>query len=209
MSHHLSRPPRPIRRTHHLGWPLALALLAGCAGSPQRVILLPEADGSPSAVVLQTSSAQQVLDQHYAVGTIASDGRITPGTTTAEAVRAAFPLLLDLHPAPAQRFTLNFETGTSRLTAESTARLSEVMQAARARPGGEIVVVGHTDRQGSLEANDRLSLERAQAIRTLLIEQGFTADRVEAQGRGEREPLVPTDDEVAEPRNRRAEVLVR
>lgn len=209
MSHHPSWLPSLVRRIGHLGLPIALAVLTGCAVSPQRVILLPEADGSPSAVVLQTSAAQQVLDQPYAVGTIASDGRITPGTTTAEAVRAAFPLLLDLHPAPLQRFTLNFETGTSRLTAESTARLSEVIQAARARPGGEIVVVGHTDRQGSLDANDRLSLERAQAIRALLIEQGFPAERVEAQGRGEREPLVPTDDEVAEPRNRRAEVLVR
>jgi outer membrane protein OmpA-like peptidoglycan-associated protein len=32
---------------------------------------------------------------------------------------------------------------------------------------------------------------------------------IEARGRGEREPVVATEDEVAEPRNRRAEVLVR
>jgi outer membrane protein OmpA-like peptidoglycan-associated protein len=46
-------------------------------------------------------------------------------------------------------------------------------------------------------------------VRALLIERGFKADLIEAVGRGEREPVVPTDDEVAEPRNRRAELLVR
>ena len=80
---------------------------------------------------------------------------------------------------------------------------------ARARPGGEIVVTGHTDRQGSVEFNDRLALERAQAIRGLFIARGFPPDRIDAVGRGEREPVVPTDDGVSEPRNRRAEIVVR
>ena len=83
------------------------------------------------------------------------------------------------------------------------------MASAQARAGGEIVVTGHTDRQGSVQANDQLSLQRAQAVRALLIERGFKANLIEAVGRGEREPLVPTEDEVAEPRNRRAELLVR
>ncbi len=127
----------------------------------------------------------------------------------AQAVREQYPQLLALQPPPAERFVLEFEPGTSQLTADSQARLDEIIARARARAGGEIVVTGHTDRQGSLEDNDRLARERAQAISTLLIERGFKAELIEAVGRGEREPLVPTDDEVAEPRNRRAELLVR
>ncbi len=80
---------------------------------------------------------------------------------------------------------------------------------ARTRAGGEIVITGHTDRQGSVADNDRLSLQRAQAVRALLIERGFAAELVQAIGRGEREPLLATEDEVVEPRNRRADVLVR
>ena len=71
------------------------------------------------------------------------------------------------------------------------------------------MVAGHTDRQGSLEANDALSLQRAQAVRALLIERGFQVELIEAVGRGERDPVVPTEDEVVEPRNRRAEIEVR
>ena len=66
-----------------------------------------------------------------------------------------------------------------------------------ARAGGEILVVGHTDRQGTVEANDALSLKRAQAIVDLLTAQGFARELITARGRGEREPLVPTADEVA------------
>ncbi|HPR43628.1 MAG TPA: OmpA family protein, partial [Ottowia sp.] len=53
------------------------------------------------------------------------------------------------------------------------------------------------------------SLKRAQAVRQLVIDRGFDADRVVAAGRGEREPVVPTADEVDEPKNRRVEIEVR
>ena len=124
-------------------------------------------------------------------------------------MRQSHPQLLAQRPPAPETFVLEFEPGTSQLTADSQARLADIVARAQARAGGEIVVTGHTDRQGSLEANDRLSLERAQSIRTLLVERGFRPELIEAVGRGEREPLVPTDDEVAEPRNRRAELLVR
>jgi outer membrane protein OmpA-like peptidoglycan-associated protein len=70
-------------------------------------------------------------------------------------------------------------------------------------------VTGHTDRVGTVESNDALSLRRARLIRDRLLSVGVAAERVEAVGRGEREPLVPTADEVPEPKNRRVEIRVR
>ncbi len=194
---------------HRLLYALALcALLAACAPTT-RVTLLPQADGSASGVIVSTREGQQVLNQPFQVAEVARSGRVGTATTSADAVRQSYPQLLAQRlPAP-EKFLLEFEPGTSQLTAESQARLADIVARAQARSGGEIVVTGHTDRQGSLEANDKLSLERAQAIRTLLIERGFKRELIEAVGRGEREPVVPTDDEVAEPRNRRAELLVR
>jgi outer membrane protein OmpA-like peptidoglycan-associated protein len=52
-------------------------------------------------------------------------------------------------------------------------------------------------------------LQRAQVVRELLIAQGFKPELIEAVGRGEREPVVPTEPNVDEPRNRRAEIIVR
>ena len=192
-----------------LGAALAFAVFLSACAPATRITLLPQAGGAPSAVVVSTSQGVQVLAQPYAVAEVSRSGSIGLATTTAEAVRERHPQLLALQPPAPQRFVLQFEPGNSLLTAESQALLVEVIAGAQARAGGEIVITGHTDRQGSLDANDRLSLERAQAIRALMIERGFAPDRIDAVGRGEREPVVPTEDEVAEPRNRRADVLVR
>lgn len=194
----------------HPSLPLLLCALALAACAPAtRVTLLPQTDGSASAVEVRTRENTQLLSQPYQTAEVGTRGAIETRNTTPEAVRQQHPQLLALQAAPPERFVLEFEPGTSTLTAESQARLADIVERARARSGGEIVVTGHTDRQGSLEANDRLSLERAQAIRALLVERGFKPELIEAVGRGEREPLVPTDDEVTEPRNRRAELLVR
>lgn len=187
---------------------LVCALLAACAPAT-RVILLPQANGQPSAVAVTSAQGEQVIDHPYQVAAVKRDGALSVDQTSAEEVRKTYPQLLSLQPPAPEAFTLEFEPGSSTLTAASQDRLAELIARAQARAGGEIVITGHTDRQGSLEANDQLSLDRAMAVRALMIERGFRAERIEAVGRGEREPLVPTEDEVTEPRNRRAEVVVR
>jgi OmpA-OmpF porin, OOP family len=197
-----------IPLTARAGATLVLLALSACAPAT-RVTLLPQANGQPSAIVVTSAKGSQVVAKPYDMAEIKKDGALALAQTSAAEVAKEHPQLLALQPAAPENFVLEFEPGTSTLTDTSRSRLLEVIQAARSRAGGEIVVTGHTDRQGSLEANDALSLQRAQAVRDLLIDQGFKPELIEAAGRGEREPVVPTEDEVAEPRNRRAEVLVR
>lgn len=195
-------------RTPSLALAALVLSLAACAPA-SRVTLLPQGNGQPSAVMVTTSQGAQIVDQPYQVAEIKRDGALSLDQTSADEVRKTHPQLLALQPAAPESFVLEFEPGSSTLTAESQARLPEVIARAQARAGGEIVVTGHTDRQGALEANDKLSLERAQAVRDLMVERGFKGELIEAVGRGEREPAVPTDDEVVEPRNRRAVLVVR
>lgn len=188
---------------------MAVAVLLSACAPATRITLLPQSSGAPSAVVVSTGQGVQVLAQLYAVAEVNRSGSIGLDATTAEAVRERHSELLALQPPAPQRFMLQFEPGRSLLMPGSQALLPEVITRALSRPGGEIVITGHTDHQGPLDANDRLSLEREQAVRALLIERGFPPERIDAVGRGEREPVVATEDEVVEPRNRRAEVLVR
>ena len=90
-----------------------------------------------------------------------------------------------------------------------TADMERVLAEVKRRPAPDVIVVGQTDRVGQVPDNDRLALRRAEKMRQELLRQGLPADSVQAAGRGEREPLVLTADEVAEPRNRRVEMLVR
>jgi len=204
---------------HSTGWVVvwggAAGLLSACAPVPvtvpvpvSRVILLPEDNGKPTAVVVSTRAGSQQLSKPYQMAEITPEGQVTPGTTTEAAVKERYGAMLSQLPPRPEQFLLYFQPGGSTLTAESKALLPTILANARSRKGGEITVIGHTDRVGALQANDALSLGRAQAVRDLLVAQGFNADLIEAVGRGERAPLVPTEDEVAEPKNRRAEVVV-
>ena len=106
-------------------------------------------------------------------------------------------------------FTLYFLEVKDELAAESKPTLELIKVELARRPAPEITVIGHTDRVDSASLNDALSLKRAEAVRQALIEAGIAALRIEVAGSGEREPLVPTEDEVSEPRNRRVEISVR
>ena len=187
---------------------VAAALATGCAPAT-RVILLPQDGGRAGSVAVSAAAGTQVLDQPFQNADVGARGDLSVGQTTAEKVQKDYGPLLALRPPAPERFVLNFQPGGAALTAESESLLPQVLAAAAARKGGEIVVIGHTDTVGAGDANDALSLRRAQAIRELLVGRGFRAELIEAVGRGEREPLVPTADDVDEPRNRRAEVLVR
>lgn len=186
----------------------AVALLAAGCAPTTRVTLLPQADHPQAAVEVTARQRSTRLAQPYASAAVRQQGPELEQLDAAT-VHKRYPALLAVMPPPAERFELNFITGGTELTPESTAELSDVLASAIARAGGEIVVIGHTDRVGTLEANDALSLRRAEAVRALIVERGFEAARVRAVGRGEREPQVPTADDVDEPRNRRVEIVVR
>lgn len=183
-----------------------LVLLAGCAS--ERVVLLPSADGKPSAVVVKGEKGEVVLDKPYA----AAERRLgdVAATTSSKAeVESRYGQVLAAQPQRPVSFSLYFQEGGTQLTSESQALLPKIKEELARRKAPDVVVVGHTDRVGSLDANDALSLRRAQAVKGLLMEVGIADRLITATGRGEREPLVPTADEVAEARNRRVEILVR
>jgi outer membrane protein OmpA-like peptidoglycan-associated protein len=185
---------------------LAALLLGGCAS--ERVVLLPSSDGAAGAVVVSDKGGEIRLDQPYA-GIKRAWGSNQAYRSSPQEVSERFGQALAAQPLRPSSYVLYFETGSNELTAESRAALEVIRKEVAERPASEVMVIGHTDRVGSAEGNDRLSLKRAELIRGLLVESGVDAGKLEAVGRGERDPLVPTADEVDEPKNRRVEIGVR
>jgi outer membrane protein OmpA-like peptidoglycan-associated protein len=75
-------------------------------------------------------------------------------------------------------------------------------------PGTEVLIVGHTDSQGSDDYNMRLSMRRADAARMYLLGQGIASNRIRTEGRGEMEPIADNASEAGRARNRRVEVAI-
>lgn len=176
---------------------------------PDVYAVLPAADGTVGAITAVHGTDQHVLDDAYAAVRVTGDGRLQRGRITPLEVRAIFGRALDTLPPAATSFIVYFVFGTDQLTPESSGALTDVMTEIQRRADPEISIIGHTDGVGTVAQNDVLSLQRAERVRQVLLGLGIATDRVQAVGRGEREPLVPTEDEVPEPRNRRVEITVR
>jgi outer membrane protein OmpA-like peptidoglycan-associated protein len=190
---------------------LAVLLLVGCA-KPARndlYVLMPGPDGKTGALTVESGGKQAVLDQPYAAARVKEPGRVEAGSVTEPEVRQAFGAALEAQPGRPTSFLLYFLENRDELTPDSTQLLARVVDEIARRPAPEIVVIGHTDRVGPVPYNDTLSLRRAERVRDELVKVGIAAERIRVEGRGEREPLVATPDEVAEPRNRRVEISVR
>lgn len=181
----------------------------GCDATPDRIVLLPGPDGKTGAVVVRSAAGEVVLDTAYA-GVESSANGLVPLKIDVVSVQRRYGATLAAQAPRPVSFTVHFMTGSStELTAESQRVLAQIKTLLATHPAPEIMVIGHTDRVGKAEANDALSLKRAEAVRDILLAAGIRAATLEVAGRGEREPWVATADEVAEAANRRVEIGVR
>lgn len=193
---------------------LLLLAVAGCAGAPRAVgpelfAVIPGPDGHVGAIVVRSNGSEQVLDSAYAASRVRPDGSAVDSRVSAEEVRRDFGGTIAALPGRPASFLLYFLEGKDELTPASRLEMDKVFAELKRRPAPDIVVIGHTDTVGNLAFNDRLSLARAQRMRELMVDLGIPPDRIQAAGRGKREPLVPTADNTPEPRNRRVEISVR
>jgi outer membrane protein OmpA-like peptidoglycan-associated protein len=172
------------------------------------VVVLPSADGHVGMAV-ERRGERTVLNRAYAASRIEDGSGPQAQNLSADAVRQEFRSALSALPGRPKSFLVYFLEGTDEFTAESRVEFDRILAELRERGAPDVVVIGHTDRVGNLQFNDRLSLQRAERVRGELVKLGIAASRVQVAGRGEREPLVSTGDEVAEPRNRRVEISVR
>jgi OOP family OmpA-OmpF porin len=104
---------------------------------------------------------------------------------------------------------VNFETDSATIAPDSKRRIvAEVVPVLEKNPDLRIRVDGYTDSRGAAAYNQKLSERRANAVRDLLVAQGISADRIEAKGFGEANPIAPNDILDNLRKNRRTEITV-
>ncbi|WP_159594348.1 OmpA family protein [Hydrogenophaga sp. BPS33] len=189
-----------------------LLLLTACASKmpASYVVLVPDPDGAVGQVMVTGAQGQQVLTRAGQVAGI--DGREVKTELQPAQFNADFSDAKAAQPAPPEHFMLYFFTGGARLTAESERQFAEILNRVRARGADavvELVVIGHTDTVGSADDNLVLSAQRAQAVADRLRASGLKYSALTLESHGKTNPLVPTRDGVAEPRNRRVQVTIR
>lgn len=109
---------------------------------------------------------------------------------------------------------VTFESGvlypfdSDQILPAGRSNLTQLAQSLNRYPGTEVLIVGHTDSQGSDDYNMALSLRRAQAARQYLISQGVQANLIRVDGRGETEPVADNTTDAGRAQNRRVEIAI-
>lgn len=187
-----------------------IVALAGC-GTRSMVVLIPDPDGNVGQVVVTNEGGQQVLDDTNQSVQI-TDQETTPSEITIlsdDEIRATFSEALAAQPLLPVKFILYFLQDSNELTDESKAVLPQIIQTIQKRGATEIVISGHTDTFGENEYNYVLALYRAKVLRDILVSNGAVLSNITVTSHGEGNPLIKTEDNVAEPRNRRVEVVIK
>jgi outer membrane protein OmpA-like peptidoglycan-associated protein len=115
-------------------------------------------------------------------------------------------------PGDPEQFVLYFDFGSAKLSSVARPVVSDAADAIRHTVDkgnfSHVKVIGYADTVGSTEGQDKLSIRRANAVRDELVRDGIDVSVIKTEGRGKLEPEVLTGDQVKNPRNRRARIVI-
>lgn len=103
--------------------------------------------------------------------------------------------------------SIRFRTSSAVIDESSQTLLGELATVAKKCPG-QLVIEGHTDNVGGDDPNQRLSLNRAQAVSQALASLGVTPTRLKSVGHGESKPIASNDTPQSRAQNRRIAIRI-
>lgn len=102
---------------------------------------------------------------------------------------------------------INFDTGKSVIREDSRPVIDQIVEMMKSNPGLKISVEGHTDNTGNPSANKTLSVERAKAVVSAIVEKGIASERLTPAGFGQDKPVADNNTEEGRAKNRRVELV--
>ncbi len=100
---------------------------------------------------------------------------------------------------------INFDTASYKVENASMPKVKEFADFLKDMPNYDAKIVGHTDSVGSDSANQKLSENRANAVKTLIVKEGINAARITTAGKGEKAPIATNATAEGKAENRRIE----
>lgn len=101
-----------------------------------------------------------------------------------------------------------FDVNQSTLKTNARSNIESLATSLKNNPETTVLIVGHTDATGSDAYNQKLSVRRAEAVKSYTIAQGIASSRLSTEGRGESEAISDNTTEEGRALNRRVEIVI-
>lgn len=102
---------------------------------------------------------------------------------------------------------INFDTDKATLKPDGNELVMEIVKVLNNEPSLKVGINGHTDNSGNKVHNQKLSENRAQAVKDEIVKAGINADRLTARGHGQDDPIADNSSEDGRSKNRRVELV--
>ena len=172
------------------------------------------------ALAQSNPNAQQLINQLKPSGTLSATTRVIKPISPGEAPAPAMPAMSAVSSpaaapqamptAPSANLIVDFASGSADLTPQAKATLDQLGQALTSQQlaAFNFKIVGHTDTTGMADANQALSEQRADAVKSYLQSKfGVAGTRLQASGVGEADLAVQTPPNTPNRQNRRVEII--
>lgn len=162
-----------------------------------------EAKAAAEALAGRRAAAEAEVAKMAAVAAAAAEAKARQDRVNAELIACQTSVR---DAASAAR--IQFEFANATLKSDATATLARLTEAMKACPTVHVRIEGHTDNNGDVARNQRLSESRANSVVQVLTTAGVEAGRMTAMGLGQTKPLASNDSERNRALNRRIEIVV-
>lgn len=103
---------------------------------------------------------------------------------------------------------ITFKTGKSSVKPDANDRLKQMANILKKYPENRITIFGHTDSTGSAAVNSRLSMQRADTVKEILVAQGVPKSSIMTKGLGSKDPIASNNNKEGRAENRRVELAI-
>jgi outer membrane protein OmpA-like peptidoglycan-associated protein len=184
-------------------------MFIGC--SAKTTVVLLDSGKARNAIIVSTDKGSKRLEKIGSF-TQVNDKNQVPSeekTMSKEEINSRYATLFKITPKKPRTYIVYFKANSTELTEASKGVLQEALKTIKERSPCMVDVIGHTDTVGSNRANAKVSLKRANYVKSIIEKRKTKVLSLIAKGYGEEDLQMKTANNVAEAKNRNVEIFIK
>jgi outer membrane protein OmpA-like peptidoglycan-associated protein len=184
-------------------------IVVGC--SPKTTVVLLDSGKVHNAIIVSTNKGSTRLNK---IGTFVqlNDKNQLPSkakSMSKSEINSRYATLFKIAPKRARTYIVYFKANSTELTEASKKILDEALKTIQQRSPCMVDVIGHTDTVGSNQTNAKVSLKRANYVKSMIEARKTKVLSLVAKGYGEEDLQMKTANNVSEAKNRNVEIFIK
>jgi len=181
----------------------------GC--SAKTTVVLLDSGKAKNAIIVSTNKGSERLNK---IGTFVqlndkNQAPSEPKAMSKKEINSRYATLFKIAPLKPRTYIVYFKMNSTELTEESKKILDEALKTIQERSPCMVDVIGHTDTTGSNQANAKVSLKRANYVKSMIEARKTKVLSLIAKGYGEEDLQMKTANNVSEAKNRNVEIFIK